>query len=306
MKQLKACLLVALAWCGFSQSGRAQTSSFFQPHEAATDGTPVSATAVSSTATLHQSGLAEGQSREEKQTTKEGAEKASFDITPDFGSFTAGIVKGNSYTLPLYAKYKLTDRVGLNFNIPVQYTEYRTPFGDLNVWGVTVNVGLPIRALIRDDKHPLAWTITPSAGATGDYADDPPSSTTYTGQGGITSMLSYENDHFTVSMGNQITAYTSLEKSGAYKFAGDVDQQIVKNGLKVSVPFGRRWVVEVYGIHTEFLQKFFMDRYFTVGGSVGYHLPSMKRGGYVKAGAYTDLGEGFRAAHFQFGTGWKF
>jgi hypothetical protein len=167
-------------------------------------------------------------------------------------------------------------------------------------------VGLPIRVLIRDEHHPLAWTVTPSGGVSGDWSDDPPSSTTYVGQGGATSMLSYECEHFTVSMGNQFTAFGTVDKSGAYKFAPDVDQQVLKNGLKVSVPFGRRWVVELYGIHTEFLQKFIMDRYFTVGGSVGYHLPKMKRGGYVKAGVYTDLGEGFRAAHFQLGTGWKF
>lgn len=301
-----AVVLGCLAVSQVSSSG--QQPNYIQPHEASTDGVPTSSTAVSSTQLLTQGGFAASRSKDERQAAPgtEDNSRGSFDLTPDFGSFSTTGVKGDSYTLPLFANYKLTDRVGLNINLPVQYTEFRTAFGNLDVWDLTLNLGVPVKVIKRSKEQPLSWTVTPHGGLSGDIADDAGDSHTLIGQGGVTSLLSYETEYFTVSLGNQITCYETLSKSGSYKFSADVDQQVLKNGLKLSIPFGHRWVLDVYGIHTEFLQKYFLDRYYTIGGAVGYHLSSMKKNGYLKAGIYADLGEHYRAAHLQFGTAWKF
>ena len=232
--------------------------------------------------------------------------KGSFDITPDYGAFSAGAVKGSTYRLPLYANFKLSDRVGLSLNIPVQYTQFRTPVGKLNVWNVDPTVGVPIKVFKKTKELPLAWTVTPHAGAGVYFADDAGNSHTYIGHGGVTSMLGYENSHFTLSMANQITFFETISRSGSYSLTKAIHQEVLQNGLKLSAPFGRRWVGDIYAIDTEFLETAYLHRYVTIGASVGYHMARMKKGSYIKVGTYTELGSGYRSIHFQFGTAWKF
>ncbi len=305
----------------------------YYPHPASVQGFPISGISVSATHQLLQGGFLDSLSHEEfddyykgrsadesssatkpsgaaDQVTSEANSEADsrgrFDITPNYGAFTSPNLKGNTYTLPLYSTFKLTDRVGLSLNVPVQYTQFRSPLGELNVWNATATVGLPIKVIKKTKDLPFAWTITPHGGAGGYFADDTGNSHTFVGHGGLTSMVGYENRHFSISMANQITCYETISRSGSYDFTDAVHQEILKNGLKVSVPFGRRWVADAYGIHTRFLENAFMQEYVTVGASVGYHRPSMKKGSYLKIGTYTELGKTYQSIHFQFGTGWKF
>lgn len=297
------------------------------PHSASVQGFPISGISLSSSEELLQDGFMESRSSEERglsgaasaaakagKATHEMASdvdqdsdnRGRFDITPNYGAFSSPNLKGNTYTLPLYSNFKLTDRVGLSLNIPVQYTQFRSPFGELNTWNATATLGLRIKVIKKSKDQPFAWMLTPHGGGGGFFADDTGNSHTYVGHGGLTSMFGYENPHFTLSMANQITAYSTISRSGSYKFTERVDQEVLKNGLKISVPFAHRWVADAYGIHTRFLENAFMQEYVTVGASLGYHRASMKKGSYLKIGTYTELGKSFQSIHFQFGTGWKF
>lgn len=290
-------------------------------HPAGLEGFPFSGTSIAADHQLRQAGFLESLSRAEldayyKASASPDAssdkawdgsdERGSLDITPDYGSFKSPNLKGNTYTLPLYANYKLTQRIGLSLNLPVQYTQFRSPDGELDVWNVDATIGLPIKVIMKTKEMPFCWTITPHGGAGGYFADDTGSSHTFIGHGGLTSMLGYQNAHFAISMANQITFFETASRSGSYNFTDAVDQKVLKNGLKVSVPFCESWVADVYGIETEFLENTFLDRYVTVGASVGYHRASMKKGSYIKIGTYTELAKSFQSIHFQFGTGWKF
>jgi hypothetical protein len=92
----------------------------------------------------------------------------------------------------------------------------------------------------------------------------------------------------------------------------NIDQQILKNGLRVSVPFCRNWLFEGYGICTNFLQSAAVSTYFTVGAEVGYHFVLREADkaidlGYLKLGLYSDIGnKSYSSAHIQIGSGWKF
>lgn len=312
------------------------TSSLFaqSSHPTSIVGLPFSGTSLTADHQLRQSGFLDSMSREEFEMS-EGAEgvaadaqstrtsrsslsdadggfsgaaddRGGFDITPTYGAFSSPQLDGDTYALPAYAAFKLTDRVGLNFNVPMQYTRFRGPGGELEVWNINATVGVPIKVIPKMKGSPFSWTLTPHVGAGGYYADDGADSTTYVGHGGLTSMLGFQNQHVTLSLANQITFYETIDRSGMYDFTPEISQKIWKNGLKISMPFAHRWIGDVYGIHTEFLENAFLDRYFTLGASVGYHLASMKKGSYLKLGTYTELAHGYQAIHFQFGTGWKF
>ncbi len=301
-------------------------------HPTSVDGLPFSGTSLTADHQLRQAGFLDSMSREEFEmnegemgvaatpSTRTGRsgladgeglsdaanERGSFGIMPTYGAFSSPQLDGDTYSLPAYAAFKLTDRVGLNFNLPMQYTRFRGPGGELEVWNVNATVGVPIKVIKKIKGSPFSWTITPHAGAGGYYADDGAESTTYVGHGGLTSMLGFQNERVTVSLANQITFYETINQSGMYDFTPEISQKIWKNGLKISVPFAHRWIADAYGIHTEFLENAFLDRYFTLGASVGYHLASMKKGSYLKLGTYTELAHSYQSIHLQFGTGWKF
>lgn len=313
MKKLDLKLAVIALLAGATGAQAQLTQPYLLPHYGAADGTPESVTGFSAAHQFRHSGLGtEGQSQEERDSSSASAgsekeQRSSFEILPDYGSFSTKITKGDTYSLPLYANFKINDRIGLNVTLPVEYTEYRLPFGSLKTYSFSLNVGVPIKVLKREKGEAWNWVVTPGLGGSGAFADDPPSSQNILVQGGLTSLLSYQGSCFTLSMGNQISAYHTVNKTGAYDFTTDIDQQILRNGLKLSVPFGGRWVAEAYGIHTQFLEPGYLDYYYTFGGSLGYHMSGSKKNSYVKIGAYGELGDqGYRAAHLHVGTGWKF
>jgi hypothetical protein len=129
---------------------------------------------------------------------------------------------------------------------------------------------------------------------------------------GLTSLLGYDFGWGELSMGNQLNHFESLEVTfGDYSFDPKLSTQIVKNGLKLGVPFAKRWYAEFYALDTEMLGESFMARYATVGGGIGYKFlgkpdSANKKKGYLMVGAYANIGKEFTGAHFQLGSGWKF
>ncbi|MBV9488289.1 MAG: hypothetical protein JO069_01010 [Verrucomicrobia bacterium] len=98
---------------------------------------------------------------------------------------------------------------------------------------------------------------------------------------------------------------------GSYDLQNKVDQRIMKNGLRVSVPVGDRWLFEAYGIHTQFFRSAAVSGYFTLGATVGYRLVLPVYGqrvdlGYFSLGLYSEVGNHYSSGHVQVGTAWKF
>lgn len=272
-----------------------------------TDGNPGAATARSSFQNYAEYSSTITETREEKELPKELAGRAGFGLVGDIGVFDANGIRGTAYSLPLFAKFKLSDRVGLNFNIPLSYTEIE----DAKVFGAGLTIGVPIKVIMKQKGNPWFWQVTPFGGGnvTG-------SKEIVTGglivNGGIGSVVSYDFGRFELSMGNQFSQYESvaLDFDGV-KVDPGVAQKIVKNGLKVGVPFAKRWVVEAYAVHTKFLEAAGVDQYITTGGEIGYRFlgkpdAAKKKNGYMKLGLYTDIGNGYFSPHIQFGSGWKF
>lgn len=272
-----------------------------------TDGNPGAATARSSFQNYTEYSSTMTETREEKEQPKDLAGRAGFGLVADVGIFDSKGIKGTAYSLPLFAKFKLSERVGLNFNIPLSYTEIESA----KVFGVGLAIGVPVKVILKKKDNPWFWQVTPfgAGNAVG-------SKEIVTGglivNGGIGSVVSYDFGNFELSMGNQFGQYESiaLEFDGV-KVDPGVAQKIVKNGLKVGIPFAKRWVFEAYAVHTKFLEAAGVDQYITTGGEIGYRFlgkpdAAKKKNGYMKLGLYTDIGNGYFSPHIQFGSGWKF
>ncbi len=85
----------------------------------------------------------------------------------------------------------------------------------------------------------------------------------------------------------------------------------MKNGLKVTVPFGKGWVFECYGIYTEFLRTAPVSSYVTAGLELGRHFVWNVEGkdvdlGYLSFGLYTEQGNRYSSGHFRVGSAWRF
>ena len=272
-----------------------------------TDGNPGATTARSSFQNYAEYSSTMTETREEKAQPKDLAGRAGFGLVGDVGVFDSHGIKGTAYSLPLFAKFKLSERVGLNFNIPLSYTEIE----NAKIFGVGLAIGVPVKIILKKNDNPWFWQVTPFGGANAVGSKE-----IVTGglivNGGIGSVVAYDFGNFELSMGNQFGQYESvaLEFDGV-KVDPGVAQKIVKNGLKVGIPFAKRWVFEAYAVHTKFLEAAGVDQYITTGGEIGYRFLGKpdavkKKNGYMKLGLYTDIGNGYFSPHIQFGSGWKF
>ncbi|PAW86764.1 MAG: hypothetical protein B9S33_07460 [Pedosphaera sp. Tous-C6FEB] len=85
---------------------------------AVTDGNPNATTARTASEAFQNYGMSFAETREEKNADKPTG-RTGFGIIADVGSFDANGIKGTVYSLPMFARFKLTDRVGLDFNLPL-------------------------------------------------------------------------------------------------------------------------------------------------------------------------------------------
>lgn len=276
---------------------------------AVTDGNPNSTTANAAAQAYQNYAMTFAETREEKEAPKgAGGDRVALGIIADIGAFDANGIKGTAYSLPMFARFKLTERVGLNFDIPLSYID----IAGAKVFGIGLGMGVPVKVILKTKDNPWSWQLAPFAGANASASKDLLAGGLIA-NGGINSLLAHDFGSFTLSMGNHLSVYEGVPITlQSYKFDPGVSQQILKNGFKLDVPLGQRWIVDVYAIHTKFLAAAGLDQYVTVGGELGYRFAggkpgaSKKGGGYMKLGLYADVGQDYTSAHAQIGSSWKF
>ena len=280
---------------------------------AVTDGNPSSTTATMANAVFEDAGFG-GQ---EAVAQAVGIENLNLSLLASMGRINSDNFNGSIYSLPLGFGYQFTDRVSTKVRMPLTYREiegaqiYEGSF----IVNVPIKVFMPIDSessqAVRDstEESPLSWTLTPSIGIGGaGSADYAAGSMIY--MGGLTSMLGYDFNSFKLTMGNNVNILKSrsINVSG-YEVGGEVDQQILKNGLKLSIPFNGKWVAEVYGIHTAFLQSAAVDNYVTVGAQAGmrWYGDAVTGGaGLLLLGVGGDFGNDYKSFKVRLGSGFRF
>lgn len=251
------------------KDGSAELAKFFKAMTAQslvtiTDGNPTASTARSGTDAYQNYGMTFAETREEKDANKASSSRTGFGIIADVGRFDANGIKGTVYSLPMFARFKLTDRVGLDFNLPLNYTKIE----GADAFGLGLGVGVPVKVIPRAKDSPWYWQLTPFGGANVTASRDLAAGGLLA-NGGVNSLLAHDFGPVTLSMGNHFSLYEGVPITvSGYKFDPGVSQQILKNGLKLDVPIGQRWIFDVYAVHTKFLTSAALDQYFTVGGEV--------------------------------------
>jgi hypothetical protein len=266
---------------------------------AVSDGNPNSSTAMMASEAFTDYAFGEGETRAEK-ASRADAVRTSFGVVADIGSFSSGGISGTSYSLPISAGFKLTDRVGIGVAVPLNYTEIE----GAKIFSAGLTLALPVKIILPGDNQPWSWQLTPSGGAIASASEDMLAGGAI-GQGGISSMLTYDFGKLSLTMGNFFGCFEGIPVAlNGYTFNPDVSQQITKNGLKISVPIKQHWIVEAYGIHTKFLQSAAVDQYFTVGAEIGWRSSSQKS--YWSIGFYSDIADNYTSTRAKIGTSWKF
>ncbi len=273
------------------------------------DGNPNSITAITARSIFEDAGFG----GDEAMAKAVGLENLNFSLMVSIGQFNTNNLQGQSYTLPLGFSYKFTDQVSTKISMPLTY--WTVNGAHIYDGGFIVNV--PVKILLPAENEDtggaasswvskLGWTLTPSLGmAAGGSQDYSAGSVMYVG--GLTSMLSYDFGRFSLTMGNSLSAMEGLNV-GNFNVGSNVNQQILKNGLKLTVPFNGKWVGETYGIYTAFLQEAAVSNFFTVGAQVGMRLYGDGSGasGLFMLGVVGDIASNYTSFSVRFGSGFRF
>ena len=260
------------------------------------DGTPTSTTALIANSTFYDFGTLSD------QMAQSGGKNSSIGIAFDAGEFTFEGHHGEEYGFPITGQFKINDRMRLQYQIPMQYVE----ISDTGFFQSGLTLELPTRVVVASPDQPWSWDVTPAAAfaATG--------SREIIGAGALTNVFAYRWAGLTLTYGNYISVFKghTLSTSDA-QFPTGVDQQIMKNGLKMAIPFGKGWVIECYGIYTQFFQSAPVGSYVTLGAELGHHFTWNVEGqnldlGYLSFGLYTEQGNHYSSGHIRVGSAWRF
>ncbi|MBM3879975.1 MAG: hypothetical protein FJ387_09685 [Verrucomicrobia bacterium] len=277
------------------------------------NGNPNSTTALTATYAFNEYGLPRTLTAEEKADPSDPSGAVGFALMGDAGFVRSRGFDVRTYSLTPFLPIRLCSRARLDLGLPLNYTDIEGS----QTFRAGLQLGLP--ALLAKRRYeagrpvqPWLWQLTPHGGTQVAGSVDLVAGGVVN-SGGLTSLLAYDFGRLEVSWGSHFSFHESLEVTfGDYTFDAQVSSQIIKNGLKIGVPLGKRWYVEIYALDTELLgDHAFMSRYTTLGGGFGHRFlgkpdSPKKKKGYTMVGAYTNIGKAWTSASVQFGTGWKF
>lgn len=254
---------------------------------AITDGNPLSATALAADGVFFSTAMTPAdQLADEADGTK--PEFSGLAIGFDGGRFTAGGFSGDDYDLSFTAlNVGLGDRVRLQ--MPFDFN-YLTVDG-AQVAGAGLNFVLPIRVAMMDQNNPVSWTVTPVAGISGRGSIDLAGGAALW-DAGLVSTVDYKvNSKLVLCLMDQYTDNKSFTVSyGSYSFNPQVDQGIMKNGVRAVTPLTRRLILDLFAIETNFMNAALVKNFTTLGGSLS--LRATKSYNLSLAGNY-DTGTSF-------------
>ena len=270
-----------------------------------TDGTPHASTAMIANRAFAEFGLRHGKTGGERALLDAGKplDTGFFGIEVDAGRFeTEGGYRGESYTVA--PTLRLGERWGFVLSAPVRYLDIEG--AQAAEWSLLA--GIPLQILSEDKDSRLFWQVTPHAHAALAGSLDVAQAGLEVG-GGLTHRIGYDFGWGTLQLANQFGHFEGLDIDGVDT---GVKQQILKNGLQLSVPLASRWLVEARAVRTDFLKDAPMDAYYTFGADLVFRSPGESSWAmclvpddfYV--GAYVDMDfDDYTSAYARAGIRWK-
>ena len=269
------------------------------------DGTPISTTALLADYTFYGFGSLSERMALGLIPLEDTGKQDAVSLTFDAGEFDIQGQHGQTYTIPIAGGFKINDRVRLDYEIPLQYIT----LDNTSLFQAGLNLDLPVKVSIPTADQPWSWILTPTAALATSGSKE------IIGGGALTNVFSYQWHGITATYGNYISFFEGdVLTSNDPKFPSGVSQQIMKNGLRLDVPVAKSWIVEAYGIYTQFFQPAAISSYWTIGVEVGHHFTWDIEGrhldlGYLSLGLYSEIGNQYNqyhSGHAQIGSAWRF
>jgi fibronectin-binding autotransporter adhesin len=266
------------------------------------DGTPDSTTALLADSTFYGFGSLSQSMALGLDTTGETTKENAVSVTFDAGEFDIQGQHGQTYTIPIAGGFKINDRVRLDYEIPLQYLTIE----DTSLFQAGLTLDLPVKVIVPSPNQPWSWIVTPTAAVALSGSKE------IIGGGALTNVFSYRWRGITATYGNYISFFEGdVLATNDPKFPSGVSQQIMKNGLRFDIPFAKSWIIEAYGIYTQFFQSAIIGNYFTFGAELGHHFTWDVEGqhldlGYLSLGLYSEFGNHYSSGHAQIGSAWRF
>ena len=107
------------------------------------DGNPRSTTALAATDSYDLYSVMVARTKEEREKDKDLRGVSGFGAMVHYGSFTANDLHGTSASLPLTMPFRISQRVGLNFEVPLNYQT----IAGAHVFGSGFILGVPIKIM---------------------------------------------------------------------------------------------------------------------------------------------------------------
>lgn len=252
------------------------------------DGNPLAATSLLAGQAYHQFGLMPEPFQPGQRWPNPLDQVAVPRLSFDLGGGATHSATGNGYFGRGEFSFGLrfSDRVGLALATPFLYRE----IGGANSFEAGEEVSLPILLLPPNGDRTFSWLLTPTASGGAAGSLDMASGGTFVG-GSITSSLSYQFSGFVFTLANHFSYFHGLAVGGGqYKLDTDLEQELFKNGVKVTRFFGNSLFIDAGVTYTNSLQKAAVREYWSPEAGVGYRF-SENAG--LRVGYAGDFGPGF-------------
>lgn len=270
-----------------------------QSPNAVTDGNPNSATGTMAASTFAMEGFTPAGQLFPGLAGKPPS-LAGFAIGFDGGHFTAGGLSGTLADFAIPKTWQLSDNVGLTLNLPLSYLSV----GGARVYGGGLTAAVPIQLKRMDSTNRWNWRIAPLFGFDARASQDLVAAAALW-QVGLSNSVDYRARHNLIfSLVNQLGYYRSFRISiGGTNIDPKVNQEILKDGLRVSALLTRRLIGDVFVIESDYLQKAAVSNFTTFGGSLRVRVtPTMN----VGLAANIDTGPSFRSWSVGLRSAWRF
>jgi len=191
-----------------------------------------------------------------------------------------GTIENTQYELYLPWWLHFSKHVSLIGNTSGRYMDAE----GTEIFGAGLDLGLGIRLASRSEEKRFGWQVTPFAGVHGIGTYDG-ATAGLLDQFGIANRFEFKLfDDVLLVVASQFSCFDSLElEIEDVKIDPEVEQQVLKNGLMVDVPFFSMKSVYVNGfvVDTRFLEDAAVDNYQTAGGGLSIRGSRMSLNLYI-------------------------
>ena len=199
----------------------------------------------------------------------------------------SGTAEGSEIELNFPWWYGFGKRISLIGNTNGQYKDIE----GTEIYGAGMDLGLGIRLVVRDEVNRFGWQVTPYAGLQGIGSYDG-ATAGLMDQFGITNRFEFElRENVLLVIANQFSFFDSLKiEIEGVSVDPELEQQILKNGVMLDVPFPGSSLVHLNGflVDSRFLEDVVIDNYQTVGGGLSFRGQSKALNIYVSRDIATD------------------